>query len=295
MSLPKLYKHYKITPQKLKEILSSYSIKEDIRFVKTVPENWIEILSIETGIPKIDLKDYAPPKKEKTNINKENIVSANIENLEEVRNNFQQAEPIKKAHFAYVKFVAADKSHAFIRIISDINAIHEESFRDKTDNDYRITKNCNQLDFDQIILCKIDKKHHYAEIVTTYFDGYLKEINIDRALRKNQFHLLNHNSSPFFVDENSTKYIFITRELFYQRRKISTKSIAGEIDYSNYINQLKKDVESLISKETIEETTIEKLKLLKCNLSEIEIDNLLQIQFELDVNNESFFNKGRRI
>jgi hypothetical protein len=291
MSLTQIYKHYKITPQKLKEILSSYSIKEDIRFVKTVPENWIEILSVETGIPKIDLKNYATPKKEKTNINKENTVSANIESLEEIRNNFQQAEPIKKVHFAYVKFVAADKSHAFIRIILDINTIHEESFRDKTDNDYRITKNCNQLDFDQLILCEIDEKRNNAEIVTTYFDGYLKEINIDRALIKNQFHLLNHNSSPFFVDENSTKYIFITRELFYQRRAISTKSIAVEIDYSNYINQLKKDVESLISEETIENTTIEKLKLLKCNLSEIEIDNLLKIEFDIDLQNDFYFNQ----
>ena len=66
MSLAKLYKHYKITPQKLKKILDNNSIEEDLRFVKTVPENWIEILTIETGIPKIDLKNSAPPIKEIT-------------------------------------------------------------------------------------------------------------------------------------------------------------------------------------------------------------------------------------
>ncbi len=167
MSLAKLYKHYKITPQKLKEILDNHSIKEDLRFIKTIPDNWIEILSIETGIPKIDLNNYVPPKKEVTEINKDSNGSENSISLKKSQNNFKKQAYKSKTCFAYVKFVAPDKSHAFIRILSDLNTISNERFRERTDNDYRITKNCDQLDFNQIILCRTNEKYHYAEIVST--------------------------------------------------------------------------------------------------------------------------------
>lgn len=289
MSLPKLYKHYKITPQKLKEILENYSIKEDLRFVKIVPEKWVEILSIETGIPKIDLKNYAPPKKEVTVPDKDSKTSENSDALKKIRNNFQPVESKSKTYFAYVKFVAPDKSHAFIRILSDLNTIHEEKFRDRTDNDYRITKNCDQLDFNQIILCKTNEKHHYAEIVSTYFHGYLKNNNENKYLRKNDFHLLNHKAPPFTVEGIYPNYELISRELYYTNRIITAKSIAIEIDYTNYINQFKKEVESLISNEVIDETTIEKIKLLNANF--FDYDHLLKIQFDIDCKNESYFNQ----
>ena len=291
MSLPKIYKHYKITPQKLKEILDNYSIKDDLRFVKTVPENWIEILSIETGIQKIDLNNYLPPKKEATTINNGIKISGNVDKLKDIRNNFQKAAPTYKTSFAYVKFVAPDKSHAFIRIISDLNTINEENFRDRTDNDYRITKDCVELNFHQIILCKTINKHKDAEIITTYFNGYLKENNSNKLLRKNHFHLLNHDAIPFSVDEHSTNYRIISRELFFEKRAISTKSITIEPDYSNYINQIKNEVEALIKNEVIDDVAIEKIKLLNTNSSEIEINNLLKIQFDIDCNNKSYFNE----
>jgi hypothetical protein len=40
MSLAKIYKHYKITPQKLKELLGANGIDVDLRFVKEVPDEW---------------------------------------------------------------------------------------------------------------------------------------------------------------------------------------------------------------------------------------------------------------
>jgi hypothetical protein len=291
MSIAKIYKHYKLTPQKLKEILDKYAITEDLRFVKTVPENWIEILSNETGIQKINLNNYLPPKKEATTANNGIKISGNVDKLKNIRNNFQKAAPTYKTSFAYVKFVAPDKSHAFIRIISDLNTINEENFRDRTDNDYRITKDCVELDFHQIILCKTINKHKDAEIITTYFNGYLKENNSNILLRKNQFHLLNHDAVPFSVDEHTTKYRIISRELFFEKRAISTKSITIEPDYSNYINQIKNEVKALIKNEVIDDVAIEKIKLLITNSSEIDINNLLKIQFDIDCYNKSYFNE----
>ena len=288
MSLAKLYKHYKITPQKLKEILDNHSIKEDLRFIKTIPDNWIDILSIETGIPKIDLNNYVPPKKVVTEINKDSNGSENSISLKKSQNNFKKQAYKSKTCFAYVKFVAPDKSHAFIRILSDLNTINQENLREKTDNDYRITKNCDQLDFNQIILCRTNEKYHYAEIVSTYFIGYLKNDNDNSYQRKKEFNLLNHIALPFFVDENSTNYTLITRELYYQRT-LTTKSIDVEIDYSNYIDQFKKEVESLIKNEVIDDNTVEKIKLLNNNF--FDCDNLLKIQFDIDCKNESYFIK----
>lgn len=289
MSLAKIYKHYKITPQKLKSILDNHSIKEDLRFVKTVPENWIEILSIETGIPRIDIKYLISPKKETPAViddskplEKSNLIKKN-------KNTFKRLEPEYKTSFAYVKFVAQDKSHAFIRIISDLNSIYQENFRDRTDNDYRITKNCDQLDFHQIILCKTINKRKDAEIITSKFHGYLNGNNNNKLLRKNQFHIFNHHSLPFSVDENSTNYILISRKLYFENRTISTKSIDEETDYSDYINLIKKEVESLISNEVIDELTIEKIKLLENNFFDSE--HFLKLQFDIDCNNESYFNK----
>jgi len=294
MSLSKIYKYYKISPQKLKEILDKNSIKVDLRFIKTIPETWIEILSIETGLPKIDLNNNLPQKKEITVSDKKPKGSENDDSLKKIRNNFPPTEPKYETYFAYVKFVATDKSHAFIRIISDLNAIHLENIQLRTDNDYRITKNCEQLDFNQIILCKTNKKQHSAEIVSTNFDGYLIEDPNNRTLRKNKFHLLNHKSEPFFVDEISTKYKLITRKIFYQKKSFFTKSINLQIDYSTYLSQLKKDVESLIREETIENSTIEKAEVLKCNLPENEIDNLLKIQFDNDLQKDANFNQEEK-
>lgn len=60
MSLAKIYKHYKITPQKLKKLLGSHSIDVDLRFVKEVPDEWLTLLSNGTGIEKLEEDKKVP-------------------------------------------------------------------------------------------------------------------------------------------------------------------------------------------------------------------------------------------
>jgi hypothetical protein len=53
MSLAKLFKHYNINSQKLKELLERNNIVVDLRFIKQIPEEWLILLTNETGIEKL--------------------------------------------------------------------------------------------------------------------------------------------------------------------------------------------------------------------------------------------------
>ena len=69
MNLSKFYKHFNISPNQLKKILKEHDIKDDIRFVKVIPQDWINIVSKTTGVEVFkDSTNSEPTNSEPTDI-----------------------------------------------------------------------------------------------------------------------------------------------------------------------------------------------------------------------------------
>ena len=295
MSLAKIYKHYKITPQKLKEFLDGRGMSVDLRFVKQIPEEWLSLLSEETGIGKLELDKILSSSE--LLIEEEKKIVDSKTNLESDKKEI----PVAINHFlAYVKFVAEDKSHAFVRIFEGFNTIYDKRLDEKSVNDYRITKNCDQLDFGQIIICKLHKNLKNVEIVTPYFNGFFK-INKKRNYN-------NHNGSTYFYQyffsiknkgfesvievrnvKDSVAYEFTTKILFFQRRKFYVKTAAIDFKLEEYLLQVKDEAAVLLQLDTIDIKFIDTISLLKTNISMEDFENVLKEQFNKDLLKKSYF------
>ncbi len=299
MSLSKLYKHYKLTPQKLKEILLASGIKADLRFIKNIPESWNEILSLQTGLSKMGLNDTAASKKVTAGTKK--TLDAPLEVFTKIKYDVEQTTPQIKYHIAYVKFVAADKSHAFVRVISNLESIHHENFRDKSENDFRIMKDCDQLDFNQIIICKENIKNKSIELVTSNLTGYylVKKLRNKFQNFSNTF----YNKYYFTIAEEhlhcctiqikkqdiEDELKLVNCTIFYQGRTFSTTKIGEDSSNPKIIEKCKNEVITLLEKETLEEAIKDKIAFLKANISDSLYDEMLIKQFDNDCKNETNF------
>jgi len=287
MSLPKLYKHFKLTPQKLKEILNSNNIEVDLRFIKEIPKNWIEILSSETGLPKMDLNAYVAPKKETTN--KEKVINASLESLVKIKQDLQEAIPNTKYHIAYVKFVANDRSHAFVRSLKSFEEIYTTNLKAKTEDDFIIKKDCQSLDFNQIVLCNINSKYKYAEINKPSFKGFACNIKKKTNFTFTYvFKVIVENSSYIEINVVSRTEIklfkFYEFALFYESNNYIS-STYKEIPYQDKIEKFWLDFKIIIEKNEIDIDDVTIINLIKNNYSQEEFENAISKQFNKDVEN----------
>ncbi|MBC7523283.1 MAG: DEAD/DEAH box helicase [Flavobacterium sp.] len=298
MSLAKIYKHYKITPQKLKELLGANGIDVDLRFVKEVPNEWLPLLTNDTGIEKLEAdKRVSPLELVVLKEVKEKGIDPKA-NLQELKKKLPNETELR---LAYVKFVHNDKSHAFVRVIDDLNTIHNERLSDTTVNNYRIDKECAQLDFDQIIIINLHKNKKSADVHTPYFSGFFK-INKKRNYN-NSYSGNSHFIKSFFVIKNkgfeniievrNTKdaipFEFTTKTLYFQRRSLMVMRVDFKSDSKDYLLQIKEEVIDLLQQEIIDDNSSDTIAFFKQNSSPENFEALLKNQFDNDLSNSSYF------
>lgn len=298
MSLAKIYKHYKITPQKLKELLGANGIDVDLRFVKEVPDVWLTLLTNDTGIEKlVEDKTFSPNEELLIKEDKGKSIDPKA-NLQELKKKF----PNETEHrLAYVKFVSNDKSHAFIRFIDKWDDFYKLNLRAKSDNDCVLYNGCNQIDFEQIIICKLHKNLKEAEIVTPYFNGFFK---INRKRNYNNSYSGNfHFTKSFFSIKNkgfenvievrntrdAIPFEFTTKTLYFQRRSLIVMPVDFKSDNKDYLLQIKEEVIDLLQKEIIDDNSSDTIAFFKQNSPPENFEALLKIQFDNDLSNSSYF------
>lgn len=298
MSLAKLFKHYNINSQKLKELLGRNNIIVDLRFIKEIPEEWLILLSNETGMKKLIIDNGVTEKKVKKINEIEEKVGEHIVSLEQLKNKL----PEQKEHrLAYVKFVANDKSHAFVRVIDNLNTIYDEKLSEITVNNYRIDKECTQLDFDQIIIINLHKNKKSADVVTPYFNGFFK-VNKKRNSNNNysgnsqfikSFFYIKNKGFENVVEVRNAKdaipFEFTTKTLYFQRRSLMVMSVDFKSDSKDYLLQIKEEVIHLLQQEIIDDNSSDTIAFFKQNSSPENFEALLKIQFDNDLSKSSYF------
>lgn len=299
MSLPQLYKYYKLTPQKLKEILQASDIDADLRYIKEIPESWHDIISLRTGLPKIDLDSFTIPKGNKSNNVK--IVDTSLESLKKVKQDLKPFTHAPKQHIAYVKFVAADKSHAFVRVLENLEGIYKENFRDKTEKDYRIIKDCDQLEFNQIIICRENKKDRSMELVSTGFTAYFTIKNLRNRFQnfKNTFYskyyltLAEEHLGPETIEikkqEGHSDLKLHRFRIFFERRSFTVQVAESNIIAPKFIEKCINEVKAFLGQTTLEEAEKDKVTFLKENTDAQIYNELTKKQFDIDRTHDACF------
>lgn len=198
MQLPQLLKHYSLNPQQLLKLLNENGFKPDLKFIKQVPKEWYPVLSGATAIePPVLASEattavYSPTLKAVDNEVKPGKLSLTDLNImlhnepiilsgqePPLKNNESRKEPVKKDFFwAYVKFVAPDNTHGFVKRLFNLENIGREVLHAKDDNDYSLRLEGTFLERDQLIVCSdvgTFKGKKQARIEAVSFTGVVKE------------------------------------------------------------------------------------------------------------------------
>lgn len=280
MSLSKFYKHYKIAPNQLKKMLKEHDIEVDIRFVKSIPNDWINIVSKVTGI-----EDY---KNKTTNI----IVKTPKEDLELKLKTFKQLKIIQSNNkdasgnkLAYVKYVAPDASHAYLKVIDDLDNINENTLRENSESNYKIHEDCNALENGQLVIvsikgkkCKISNYYFSGSIITTPIKGFTDWINFNQPLHF-------QNNIQFLSRFNNFDLVALKLSIYRRTIKCIKAPIAP--DNNHILCILKKEFIKVLNKTELTNEELAVIQTYKVNNNDH--DQLLDIQFQKDVTNDYYF------
>ncbi|WP_055435786.1 DEAD/DEAH box helicase [Lacinutrix algicola] len=280
MSLPKFYKHYKIAPNQLKKILKEHDIEADIRFVKSIPNDWINIVSKVTGI-----EDY---KSKKNSV----IVKTPKEDLELKLDTFKQLEIIKPNNkdandhkLAYVKYVAPDESHAYLKVIDDLENISENTLRENSENDYKIHEDCNTLENGQLVIvsikgekCKISNNYFSGSIITTPIKRFTDWVNFNQPL-----HI--QRNVQFLSRFNN--FDLVALKLSIYRKTIKCIQAPIDPDNNQIIFILKSEFIKALNKTELTTEELAVIHTYKVNSNDYE--QLLDLQFQKDVTSDFYY------
>jgi hypothetical protein len=121
MSIPKLLKHYNLNPAKLKFILKRYNVNDNIRFINHIPEEWILILLKETGIKEYEISTKIHSRS--YTVKEDKGVKATFNSLDQLQELSKIEQSKNQFQIGYIKYVAPDYSHAYLKVIDDINNV----------------------------------------------------------------------------------------------------------------------------------------------------------------------------
>ena len=301
MNLSKFYKHFNISPNQLKKILKEHDIKDDIRFVKVIPQDWINIVSKTTGVEVFkDSTNSEPTNSEPTDIEPINrTFRTPEEDLSLKLNSFKKLDIIQpnktKNNYnklAYVKYVAPDASHAYLILIDDLERINEEvnenRLREKSENNYKIDEDCDTIENGQLVIvsikggkfkrCKIKAAYFSGSIITTPIKSFTDWINFEKPIQ-----LLNNIQ---FLGAFKNFEILVVKLSFY-RGIINCSRAPLEPDSNNIIRVLKFEFTNALNKTIL--TTDELAKIQTYKVNSCDYDELIGIQFNKDVLNDFYF------
>jgi hypothetical protein len=132
MSLSEFLKHYGLSAKELKSILKVNRLDSNLRFVKTVPEEWIVLLDKHSRLlmPESD-KNFEANKKDIVKIRLKGVKLNSLASLEELK-----AVESEDRFMAYVKYIAEDGSHAFLKRINGIDDLNRINLNDLNEDDF---------------------------------------------------------------------------------------------------------------------------------------------------------------
>ncbi len=285
MSLPKFYKHYKISPNQLKNILKEHDIKEDIRFVKSIPQDWISIVSKITGIEAYKTNNKSTNKNSITPQKDLGLKLDNFKQLEIIQPNNRVSNNNK---LAYVKYVAPDASHAYLKIIDDLAKISDNTLRENSENDYKIHKYCDAIENGQLVIvsikggkfkkCKIKEIYFSGSIITTPIKSFTDWVNFEKPLQfLNNIQFLNRFNN----------FELVSLKLSFYRGTIKCYQAPVEPNNNDIIRILKVEFTKALDKTVL---TTEELAIIQTyKVNSIDYSHLLEIQFKKDVLNDFYF------
>lgn len=197
MQLSQLLKHYNLNAQQLEQVLRLNGVEANLKFTRIAPAEWIPIITSATAIEPPPLAEVSVeeqpssgpeisglpiPKHNKLEYLKNHDDAYPVSIIKDVFNKDDRKKSSQKKEFfwAYVKFVAPDDSHGFVKRLSNFTDIDRESLYTKDDNDYPIELKGVLLNKGQLIVCSsktnIHRKKH-AKVETTIFSGAIRNVN----------------------------------------------------------------------------------------------------------------------
>jgi hypothetical protein len=171
MQLSQFLKYYGLEAQELLRLLSENGIDVNLRLVKLVPEEWHQIL-IKKAAAKPSVLD---PEGNDLLDSSELVMGGEVETADkpslkkglpkfvkigevDLSRNLKQKKrehsKVKKEVFwAYVKFVADDNSHVYVKRLNDFKNLSKDALHVKDSNDYLVKLEDVQLQVGQLIIC----------------------------------------------------------------------------------------------------------------------------------------------
>jgi hypothetical protein len=268
-------------------MLKENDLDDNIRFVKSIPQSWIDIVSKTTGI-----EAYKSAFKSKpafignTKIGQEH--TTNLKSFKEL----QKVKPKEssKNKIAYVKYVAPDNSHAYVKVIDDIDGVNYNMLRENTDNDYKIHNYIADIEIGQFVIVSIKgEKFKKCKIEEQLFSGTITTTPIKRFTDWISFNIpIKFEDNIRFLD-NFENYEIAKVKLFFDRRSIKCQKSEIPPDYNKIIDSIKLPFIEAIAKKIIANEDLIIIGLFKSNASEY--SQLYEKQFQDDINDSTYFNE----
>lgn len=296
MSLPVFCDYYKLSPQELKEILKRHNIDSDLKFVQEVPEKWNEIVSKELNLPPIkSVGAKAIPIS--TTSNNHDLVTEKLNSLEELgklkksdshnlsiprkkRSNTQKNKNKKDCFFVYVKYIAPDNSHAFVKKIDDINEIGTIDLRSK-ENSLKVYNGLENLSENQVVLAS-EVSTNIVEIEEHYFQGFaLKAIGNFKITGGKRDAFSINNNLRFKNDFPDT--VFITVKFTYRIGVLWCDPTEIEGNQGDPILKLEGQAERIFQKKELNEEDRALINLYKSHAQNADFDDKLWKQFQIEI------------
>lgn len=294
MSLSVFYKHYKISPRELKEILNKKNIDPDLRFLKEVPDEWNKIVSKELNLPMFKTVEGKTSSANSTNEN-ESLVEKKLKSFDELEKLKQSGAPATKKNssrlkrekkrrdhfFACVKFIAPDHSHAFVKKIEDLNAIEKVDLKSK-ENSFKIQKGIKDLELGQILLVE-EGFHNLAYIKERYFEGLALKTIRHFKITGGKRDTFSVNSLVVFPS-NFPDSILNTIKLKYTGQFLFCKPLPLDSEQSPNV-VLQNLVYRILLKKELNDEDQEIFKLFRKLSNTSDLEGKLRSQFEKEIEN----------
>ncbi|WP_194852330.1 DEAD/DEAH box helicase [Nonlabens antarcticus] len=291
MKINEYYKYFDLNPSTLKKLLEEYEMDSSIRAIKVVPEKWIKIASKYRG-KKIPIEEESLSTASPKVILDNTTVIKDFTKLPEVLVDFK-TEPI----LGYVKYVAEDKSHAFVRIIENFE--ETLSFNFNTDREKGVkVENFDTLHLTQIVQLKdISYKRSRVKkykIDKEYFIGTISNINNELTfIEWNSFNKPYVFEKPIAILKDFSDGQLYRLRIFLGNRTFKFVVVQMELELYGFREKLKSQYEKIFETPELSSIDLVYATLAKTHLEDA--DDLLHQKLETQLREISNKNDKKEI
>jgi hypothetical protein len=279
MQLSQLLKHYNLNAQQLERVLSQNGVEANLKFMRLAPAEWVPILSSATAIdpPIIEVEEHilsvahlidegAPKEPMLETTHSHNDAVHAVPKKEFINEKRRKIRAKDEFFWAYVKFVAADGSHAYVKRLPNFSDLGREFLLPKGDNDYSIDLDDKSLEREQLIVCSTRSDLHgkkRAKIDSTVFfgatrfkDGLQKVFDLSSRLCPQEFIV---KKSESLTESSNTLYFTLS---IYSGRVHAIQISGLDLEVQENSESTFSAFEALIQKKVLSFSEVELLEVL---------------------------------